>query len=317
MRICIGVCTRNRPQMLRELLESFATIQIPQGTSVIFGIVENNSVKTSTEIIADCLGNHEVIYQVEPQLGIPYARNHVLDISEQEGCDFTTFVDDDEVVDPMWLVELLAEITSRELDLIGGPVGILPVPDNSSWIQRRIHSYLVRQFERFAEKNAARLASGEDYLVPIHTGNWMIRNAFLKATGVRFDEGLGFSGGEDVQFYVAAKEAGAKTGWAAKAIATERMSPERLTLSYQFRLGRNLSLSSFRSKYPRRNVRVAGRVIGSIVYMGCRGLVLGLLSLPTLGFTIPSSCRNLGFAMGRLKGLFGYHSTHYQSVQGS
>ena len=302
--------------MLGELLKSFAAMKIPQGVTVVFGIVENNSEKTCCEIIANCLGDHTVTYDLQPRLGIPFARNRVLDISLQEKCDFTTFVDDDEVVEPDWLVELFTDITSRELDLIGGPVGILPVPDNSSWIQRRIHSYLVRQFERFAEKNAARLASGEDYLVPIHTGNWMIRNAFLEATGVRFDEGLGFSGGEDVQFYLAAKEAGAKTGWAARAIATERMSPERLTVSYQFRLGRNLSLSSFHSKYPRRNVRVVGRVIGSIVYMGCRGLVLGLLSLPTLGFTIPSSCRNLGFAVGRLKGLFGSHSTHYQSVQG-
>jgi len=303
--------------MLRELLESFATMQIPQGTSVIFGIVENNSEKTSTEIIADCLGNHEVVYKVQPQLGIPFARNLVLDISQQERCDFTTFVDDDEVVESDWLVELFTDISTRELDLIGGPVGILPVPDNSPWIQRRIHSYLVRQFERFAEKNASRLASGEDYRVPIYTGNWMIRNAFLEATGIRFDEGLGFSGGEDVKFYVVAKEAGAKTGWAAKALVTERMSAERLTLSYQFRLGHNLSLSSFRSKYPRRNFKAVTKVMGSIIYRSCRGLILGLLSLPTLGFTMPSSCRNLGFAMGRLKGLCGSHSTHYQSVQGS
>ena len=101
--------------MLRELLESLARMQIPQGTSVIFETVENSWDKTSTEIIADCLGTNEVVYQVQPQLGIPFARNHVLDISEQESCDFTPFVDDAESVEPRWLVELLADITSRDL----------------------------------------------------------------------------------------------------------------------------------------------------------------------------------------------------------
>ena len=317
MRICIGVCTRNRPQMLCKLLESFATMHIPEGTSVIFGIVENNSEKTSAEIIADCLKNHEVNYQLQPQLGIAIARNHVLEISEQEGCDFTTFVDDDEVVDHAWLVELLAEITSRELDLIGGPVGVLPAPDQSTWLQRSINSYLIRQFEKSEQRNTRRRAAGRDHQILLYTGNWMIRNSFLRTSGIRFDERLGFTGGEDVSFYHAATKAGAKTGWTPKAIALERMPPERLSVTYQYRRSRDLSLAVFRLKYPRRNVKVVGRVIGSIIYMSCRGLILGLLILPTVGFTIPSSCRNLGFAMGRLKGLFGYQSAHYQTVQGS
>jgi hypothetical protein len=217
----------------------------------------------------------------------------------------------------MWLVELLAEITSRELDLIGGPVGILPVPDNSSWIQRRIHSYLVRQFERFAEKNAARLASGEDYLVPIHTGNWMIRNAFLKATGVRFDEGLGFSGGEDVQFYVAAKEAGAKTGWAAKAIATERMSPERLTLSYQYCRARDQTTQSFNPSARRASIFFSIKTVVSCLVKILRAALLWLLIIPTGGATLLKSVQIFGIAMGRLRGLLGKKSHHYQTVQGN
>jgi GT2 family glycosyltransferase len=303
--------------MLRVLLESFATMQIPQGTSVIFGIVENNSVKTSTEIIADCLGNRDVVYQLQPQLGIPFARNHVLDISEQEGCDFTTFVDDDEVVTPTWLVELLAEITSRELDLIGGPVGILPLPDQSTWLQRSINSYLIRHFEKFEQRNARRHAAGRDHQILLYTNNWMIRSSFLEKTGVRFDERLGLSGGSDVSFCRAATIAGARTGWAPKAAVREKMPPERLSILYQYQRARDQSLSSFRLKYPHRNFKVIVKVIGSMIYRSCRGLVLGVLSLPTLGFTIASSCQNLGFAVGRLKGLFGYHSTHYQSVQGS
>ena len=303
--------------MLCKLLESFATMQIPEGTSVIFGIVENNSEKTSAEIIADCLKNHEVNYQLQPQLGIAIARNHVLEISEQEGCDFTTFVDDDEVVNHTWLVELLAETTSRELDLVGGPVEILPVPGRSTWLQRSINSCLNRQFDKFEQRNARRHAAGTDHQILLYTNNWMVRNSFLEKSGVRFDERLGLSGGSDVSFCRAATKTGARTGWAPKAVASERMSPERLSILYQYQRARDQSLSSFRLKYPHRNIKVVVKVVGSMIYRVCRGLVLGVLSLPTLGFTIASSCQNLGFAMGRLKGLFGYHSTHYQSVQGS
>lgn len=100
-RICVGIVTRNRTQMFRKLIVSFQNMRWPADTDVIFAVVEYNNVKSLTEEVSDLGPSTTDFYELEEQLGIPFARNLVLDVSLREACDFTTFVDDDETVDPL------------------------------------------------------------------------------------------------------------------------------------------------------------------------------------------------------------------------
>ena len=110
--ICVGTITRNRPLMLKNLFESYARMQVPAGTSIRFVVVENNDQPTLSDVVETFrkrLPQSTVQYEVEPRLGIAFARNRVLDCALDAGDDLLTFADDDETVEPDWLVQLLAE----------------------------------------------------------------------------------------------------------------------------------------------------------------------------------------------------------------
>uniref|UniRef100_UPI000524E206 glycosyltransferase n=1 Tax=Pseudochrobactrum sp. AO18b TaxID=1201036 RepID=UPI000524E206 len=75
----------------------------------------------------------EVVYTVEPVLGIASARNHVLNYAVDHGYDLLTFADDDEQVEPQWLLELLKERDHHNLDIVGAPVRFAPPEGNLSF----------------------------------------------------------------------------------------------------------------------------------------------------------------------------------------
>lgn len=316
MRICVGVITRNRRQMLGELLRSFTEMRAPEGCSVLFALVENDAQK-SLEDLLPILDGRDVIYEIEPRPGIPVARNKVLEISLRENCDYTAFVDDDETVDPGWLVNLFSDLTTRSLDLVGGPVRLQPVGAGASLHNRMIWKGLVTRNARIERRAAARRASGEDGRVTVVTSNWLIDNRFLRETGITFDEALGMSGGSDTAFFKRARTLEAKTGWAPEALVFEEMPLSRLTTGYQYRRGRDQSIASFHNKYKSRS---AGAAVRAAVFCLFRvlGGVLYLVAVPfTGGRTLTLSARSFGTAVGRLQALTGRKSSHYKTVHGT
>ena len=317
MRICIGIITRNRPQMLRELLESFAEMYLPEETAIDYAIVENANSKSLGRIIAAALPTANVYYENETQRGIPFARNRVVEISLRNGYDLTAFVDDDEKVDPHWLEQIVLELQTRDLDLVGGPIEIQELNYPITIMQRIIWHNLSCRFKRVARRAEKHHRKGKDYKVTIVTGNWIIKNTFLIRTGLRFDESLGVSGGSDVKFYKEARRHGARTGWAPKAIVKEKTPPERLSICYQYCRGRDQAISSYRLR--NKKITALG-LLNSITFSFVKlvsAIVLWILILPTLGKTLTDGTRSFGFAIGRIKALLGYKSTQYKSVQGN
>ena len=317
MRICIGVITRDRPQMLKELLESFAEMNLPEETEIGYAVVENADSKSLDQVITAALPGAEVYYENESRRGIPFARNRVVEIGLRNGYDLTAFVDDDEKVDPDWLEQIVLELQARDLDLVGGPIEIQELNCSLTIMQRIIWHNLFRRFKRVARRAEKHHREGKDYKVAIVTGNWLIRNSFLIRTGLRFDESLGVSGGSDVQFYREACRHGAKTGWAPKAMVKEKTPPERLSISYQYRRGRDQAISSYRIKNKKVTPRVVLNSISFSFVKLVSALVLWIFVLPTLGKTLTDSVRSFGFAVGRIKALLGHKSTQYKSVQGN
>jgi len=214
LKICIGAATRNRPKMLTDLLNSIAELEPDSRYETVVVIVENNGSKTLDSVMSSFKQKSpgtQVVYEHEPKIGIAYARNRVLDIAAHEDCDAIAFIDDDETADHQWLKLLVDEMLERNLDLVGGPVRLNPVQSDASTIQRTIFRGIVKWNDQ-VERSAAKMrASGNDERVIIVTNNWLCDNRFIRRYSIRFDEGLGLSGGEDSAFFRDAKQHGRRT----------------------------------------------------------------------------------------------------------
>lgn len=316
-RVCIGVVTRQRPRMLAALLASLRRLDIPGDVSAMLALVENDDRLSLDATEPGMAGWGPAVVALEPRIGIPFARNRVLEIALEHGCDFAAFIDDDEVADPGWLVELLAGIDRAGLDLVGGPVALLPPPGDAAAWHRMVWRGLDRRFARVRRAAKRNADAGRADRTTVVTSNWMVRAAFLRRTGLRFDPAYRVSGGSDTAFFHAAQTLGARTGWTDAALVREHMPVERLTLGYQFRRATGQSMVSFRRKYGDRPggltfVKSMGFVLVKLVAAAAMGLAAPL----TGGRSLIDCVRAAGFAMGRLRALSGGRSTLYSSIQG-
>ena len=305
--------------MLALLLDSFSKMHLPPDCEVSFTIVENGAQLASKETVFNFrtkVAPLSVNYETQPVMGIPFARNKVLDIALREEGDFLTFVDDDETVDIDWLCNLVEVQQTRDLDIIGGPVRLTPVQSEQA-LCRMIHRGLILRNTRIEHRATRRIQANTDQNLPIITSNWMVRLDFVRKTGVRFDESLGFSGGSDVLFYNDSKKHGAKTGWAPKAIVYEEMPVERLTPAYQFSRTRDQGIASFHRKYKDNNTKTCISSACFILAKLASIPYLLVLALFNKGASLTQASRAAGYAYGRYLALTGARSKHYEKIHGA
>lgn len=316
-KIAIGVCTRGRPAGLDALLQSFLQLVIPNGYIPLFLIVENDSKKTLQPWVDDFvskLATGEVIYEIEPSLGIPFARNALLDHAIAKDCEALALVDDDEVVDSHWLQALHHELRARDLHLVGGPVRLLPADPHASAVERAIWRGLNSRFLGLEARALRKHECGKDHRITIVTSNWLGSLDFIRSNGIRFDETLGFSGGSDTRFFRDFVSHHGRTGWAPLAIVSEYWPRARLRPSYQFRRGRDQAISHFHNSIKKVTPLV---VVNSVIFaivklLAC--MILFPLALLDSGRSSVHALRALGFAAGRILALCGFKSRHYAKI---
>ena len=66
--ICITICTRQRPKMLRRALESCKNITPDQRSSVRFIVIENGAAETAQVIVSEFEPYLDIQYYHEPKL---------------------------------------------------------------------------------------------------------------------------------------------------------------------------------------------------------------------------------------------------------
>jgi glycosyltransferase involved in cell wall biosynthesis len=163
LRVSLCVITRNRLRMLEDLFDSFRFLQMPSNVRLSYVIVENNNVETVAEVVArfrDAVTPVPVLLALEPNLGIPIARNRACDVALEAGADVLVFVDDDEQVTPGWLVELIARYRTTDLMLIGGPVvPVFPPGETTRW-GRSLQSGIAHRGRVKARKAEANMEAG-------------------------------------------------------------------------------------------------------------------------------------------------------------
>lgn len=309
LSIVVAVLTFRRPDLLADFLEAYARISLPDHCDVTLLVVDNDAAGSGRPTFeAWCDRIPGARYVVEPRTGIPVARNRALDEAIAADADALCFIDDDEVPETEWLVRLVDAWRRSGGQLVGGPVGVAPPPENASRWQRLMNASLAARADRKFRLTAQAAARGSRYTIV--TNNWLCDLRWLRSHGLRFDERLLMTGGSDTAFCRSAVAAGCRKAWAADAVVHETIPADRLTARYQLHRGASQSITHFRMKHD----RVTPSVVLVTVAMAAARAVLGvvLLAIPVYGVgSLAMAIRSLGWAAGRIQAIRGLKSTLY------
>ena len=107
MRLTVALCTYNRADFLRQTLAGLARQNFPRDQFEVL-VIDNNSRDHTAAVVAEFANTVPAPRHVlETQQGLDYARNRA--ISEARG-DIIIFGDDDILVAPDWLAQMLARM---------------------------------------------------------------------------------------------------------------------------------------------------------------------------------------------------------------
>lgn len=275
IKIAIGVITRRRPQQFAALLARLAEQKTPVGTELYFIFVENDSAISVQHLIDNFISTTggRVHVELEPEIGIPFARNRVLEIAKRIESDWLLWIDDDDLpTTGDWICKLYEGCQTQGLT---SGYGVNVYPDSRRPSKNRL----------------------------LHQGtNVIFEMAFLKESGIHYNVHLPV--GEDVQFGLECVEKGASTGVIADAVVQvggrERFDDARFRfrrardegmIKYGFRF-RHLHVSNF---HP---IRTPAGVTFKLL-TGILNLVLAVLVVP--GARVRAA-RHMGIVAGAIKG---------------
>jgi len=186
--ICVCVCTFERPEYLRRLLEKLEG----QCTGELFDysiVIVDNDASQSARSIVDAFRQKAKIpcrYFVEPKQNISLARNKAIENARGE---FVAFIDDDEFPEERWLLHLTDALARYNADGVLGPVSPAYDEQPPKWVLRG------RFFER-ATHPTGYVLSWEN----TRTGNVLLKSQVFAPDREWFDPAFG-SGGEDRDFF--------------------------------------------------------------------------------------------------------------------
>jgi succinoglycan biosynthesis protein ExoM len=307
--ILVCACTYLRPKMLGTLLAACDRLIAPDGTRVEVLIVDNDEKESAREVVESFAAQASipVHYRVQPERGIANARNKVLDEACALAADYIAFIDDDEYMQPDWLVHLYARMNETGADAVGGPVFWDLPEDAPGWAHALPTSPKYTTLYR-AKTKAREFPS---------TNNVLIRAALFRYWGLRFDPRFGLTAGEDLDFFIRAKQAGAVYAFTDKAAVMEHVPPSRLTL--QWRFARVTSWSSINAI----QYREKRGLLRAIIYLGPR-IVQGFIAGPVMIVASPllgprqllRGLKHLAGAFGKIKGLLDSPVAEYEKTHG-
>ncbi len=213
-KIVVCVCTCQRPVMLRHCLTSLIRQDFPDWLRMEIVVVDNDWTQSARDTVQDMklmALDTPIHYAHEPKRGIAFARNAALDSAVLSHPDWIAFIDDDETAKTDWIAQLTHPDYADTPILRGSHQFRHPSP-RPFWA-------LQKPPRQGREGQACKTAT---------TGNVRFAAAIVHA-GFRFDERLGFMGGEDNEFFTRLHKAGYVIKWTERAKVTEYAHPERFT----------------------------------------------------------------------------------------
>jgi succinoglycan biosynthesis protein ExoM len=223
-RIDVCVCTFRRPSLIATI-ESIAGQDVRGEIALRIIVADNDGAPTAQVPVEEAASRFGVpiTYVHAPARNISVARNACLDAADTR---WIAFIDDDEVAAPDWLRTLIAARAEREV-VFGRSQAILPASGSPKWMQ-----------DGHFHHNAI---GPRDGALNGYTCNVLIDLDFVVRHGIRFQEALGQTGGEDTVFFDDVGRAGGRAGYVADALVLEGIPAHRASLKWlarrRFRAG--------------------------------------------------------------------------------
>jgi succinoglycan biosynthesis protein ExoM len=297
MNISICICTRKRIDGLKKLLQSLEAMIIPPDVELRVIIIENDSENFCESVVREYseTSKLKISYYLETKQGIVFARNR--SIAEAGDCEFCCFTDDDQVVSPGWVAELVKCQKEFNADGVAGPT----MPS----FTKDLPSYITS----FHQPNSYSYGT---IVNSAFTGNLMLRKKFLNMLDGPFEKRLNFSGGEDSFLTKQITKLGGVIRFNPEALAYEIIPAERSTVKYilkrKFRTANTeLLIKSITDK----NFSKA-KALFRIVLRFFNGL---LMALPYIVFSKTNKLKGVikvANAIGGFAFVFGKHSQFYK-----
>jgi succinoglycan biosynthesis protein ExoM len=213
VNICI--CTFRRPH-LAKTLESLASLNISHDTKVSVIIADNDETPSAEAQIKEISKTYRypISYVHAPARNISIARNACIEASKAK---YVAFIDDDEIADPNWLNEMITVQTRSQTDVVLGLMQSQYPTNCPQWIKDE-------------DMHSSKPAWVNGKIVTGYTSNVLFVRTAPPIDGLRFDPNLGQSGGEDTLFFSTIHKRGGLISYAPRAVITEDVTPERLSL---------------------------------------------------------------------------------------
>ncbi|MBD3676927.1 MAG: glycosyltransferase family 2 protein [Rhodobacteraceae bacterium] len=261
LRVAICIATYRRPEGLLALLTSLSALQFgdaPPQVEII--IVDNAPEAPAVETLGPLggLSRWPITYVIETVRGIVAARNRALDeIAAQ--VDYIAFLDDDEIVEPIWLAALLATIQRTGAAAVQGQLEPIYETSPTSWMDD-LGIFRLGPYQEGEVKPSAAV------------GNVLIDAAFIREHALRFDMRFNLTGGEDEEFFKRLRRVGGLIVTSPRALVRETVPAARMTASWiaqrYFRKGNTLgriALLHANGRAIRLSKGLAGIGIGAVV----------------------------------------------------
>jgi glucosyl-dolichyl phosphate glucuronosyltransferase len=247
MFVSVAVCTYNRHQYLRLLLDSLLQQVYNVSEDHIEIIVVDNNSTDATRAVVEVAAAHAAVpirYIHEPQQGVSYARNAAIGAARG---DVIAFIDDDATADPCWVSEIIRVFEVTSATCVGGRIDLGWQAPRPVWVPDQLLSFLgyLDYGDEVRPLQGKQLPFG---------GNLAIRAAFLHGNS-GFDVSLGRKGSkmldaEEIELGSRIRRQGGEIWYSPGALVVHAVVPERLQpgyfLNYAYWRGRSATRVSLR-----------------------------------------------------------------------
>lgn len=219
MFITICITTFKRDEGLAKLLRSISRLEKVPGVFLSGIVIDNDGTGNASSVVQKHNSEGEVrfSYVVEKQKGISFARNRAFH-SIPADADYLAFIDDDEFLDPNWLVEYVRVIRDHSASVYLGYVEPVYPPGIPDWLQSP-------SFNRKKSKTGT-------FCKTANSGNVLIGREVIEKVRPWFKEEFAESGGEDSDFFYRVTERGFKIAAVPDAVAYEDVPIDRANLKW-------------------------------------------------------------------------------------
>jgi glycosyltransferase involved in cell wall biosynthesis len=268
MEFTVCICTYNRASSLLKTLESVSALNVSAKTKWELLVIDNNSTDETKSISERYRNKVPLRYVFEPLQGLSHARNRAV---KECATDVICFTDDDMIVDPLWLKEIVqSTMNFPNADYYGGR--IIPYWPNGRphWLRDEGMALIAGLLGRYDLGSVVRMYIPED--PSPYGGNFGLRRRLFEKLEP-FHTDLGVRGsihgrGEESEYFLRAKAKGFRGVYIGTAMCHHAVNPRHLRLSFMYHFGvqKGIAEKIFRNKPD-----MKGSLLQEILY-GIKGL---------------------------------------------